>query len=399
MEKIVLHLTEGGTEQDDYSVLARIVGAVSQDHAQLRMLIYEFARTKLRRDLSRQFEAGDWSGIKERLLALEAAIDQVEAEFAHQATPLSSAHSAPEQSAHSALVLPPISQKSVMLGNYDAGGPSSFFPSSTHDGARTVSLSMFSSRDDRDAVARLSKHLRSDFWWPVQLAIAVVLGLAIYAAIDGRSALALLGLHRLDGSASLNAEQLASPGGKSLPAGPEGASRPGIPGVPVPRSYGVYAVSHGQLPIKVPDPRIAISALFSTPSRVHLANGQVQFVVFRRDLASDAPDRVAVRVVAQVVRALTFNAAGKATVTNIEGSWAIRSNAYEMAVAPVPGNPEMIIIRPEHDGFLFPAGRYALVLKGVGYDFTLDGPLSDMAHCLERTDAVNFPVYTECRNR
>jgi hypothetical protein len=66
-------------------------------------------------------------------------------------------------------------------------------------------------------------------------------------------------------------------------------------------------------------------------------------------------------------------------------------------VAPVPDNPEMILIRPEHAEFIFPAGRYALVLKNVAYDFTLDGPIVDAAHCLERTDALNSPIYTECR--
>jgi len=38
-----------------------------------------------------------------------------------------------------------------------------------------------------------------------------------------------------------------------------------------------------------------------------------------------------------------------------------------------------------------------LVLKGVGYDFTVDGATTDIAHCLERTEALNAPVYSECR--
>jgi hypothetical protein len=68
-----------------------------------------------------------------------------------------------------------------------------------------------------------------------------------------------------------------------------------------------------------------------------------------------------------------------------------------MRVAPVPDNPEMILIRPDPPDLVFPAGRYALVIKNVAYDFTLDGPLTDTAHCLERTDALSGPVYTECR--
>ena len=83
MEKIVLRLTEIGTRQDPYSVLSQVVAAVSRDQAQLRMLIYDFARTKLRQDLYPQFVAGDWSGIEKSALALEAAIAQVEADFAN----------------------------------------------------------------------------------------------------------------------------------------------------------------------------------------------------------------------------------------------------------------------------------------------------------------------------
>ncbi len=105
-----------------------------------------------------------------------------------------------------------------------------------------------------------------------------------------------------------------------------------------------------------------------------------------------------VRVVAQVVRALKFDPGGKAITTKVEDAWVIRSNSYQMRVAPVANNPEMILIRPDPSDFAFSPGRYALVLKGVAYDFTLDGPLTDAAHCLERTDALDLPVYTECRS-
>jgi hypothetical protein len=94
---------------------------------------------------------------------------------------------------------------------------------------------------------------------------------------------------------------------------------------------------------------------------------------------------------------LKFDPEGKAITTNVEDAWVVRNNSYQMRVAPVASNPEMILIRPDTPDFALAPGRYALVLKGVGYDFTLDGPLTDSAHCLERTDALNVPVYTECR--
>jgi hypothetical protein len=414
MEKIVLRFTGNGTKQDLYTILDQVVASVSQDQARLRTLVYDFARTKLRQELYPQFVAGDWSAIERSVLALEAAIDQVEADRALNAPSLpfisepALSNEIPEQSPQSALVPHQNLEKSSMMGSYDAQVLSPLPPSSTFEIEHTYSLSNISERDFVHAIARLNDKLQSNFWWSIQLIVAVVLGVAIFAAIDGRSTVPLLGLHRLGGPANStaanvsNGDQTVSPDGKNLAA--KIAARPGMPNIPMPSAYGIYAVSNGQLteldllPIKVPDQRVAISAPISTPSRAHLPIGQLQFVVYRRDLASDAPDRVAVRVVAQVKRALTFDSAGKPTVTKVDDSWVVRGNSYQMRVAPMPDNPEMILIRPEHAEFIFPAGRYALVLKNVAYDFTLDGPITDTAHCLERTDALNVPIYSECRN-
>jgi hypothetical protein len=97
------------------------------------------------------------------------------------------------------------------------------------------------------------------------------------------------------------------------------------------------------------------------------------------------------------MRTLSFDAKGKASTTKVDGEWAVRSNAYQMRVAPMGDNPEMIVIEPESPDFSFPAGRYAMVLQGTAYDFTVAGPITDTAQCLERTDAVDVPVYSECR--
>jgi hypothetical protein len=415
MEKIVLRIAGNGTGQDHYRILDQVVASVSQDQARLRTLVYDFARTKLRQELYPQFVAGDWPAIEKSLRELEAAIDQVEADRVLNA-PLLPPVSDPalsngitQQSPSSALVPLSNSEQPLMMGGYDAEILSPLPHSTTFEIEHTYSLSTNSERDDRHTIALFNEKLQSNFWWSIQLIVAVVLGVAIFAAIDGRSALPLLGLHRLGGPANVtaanvnNGEQPGSPDGKNLAAPAKVLSRPGMPNIPMPSAYGIYAVSNGQLteldllPIKVPDQRIAISSPISTPSRAHLPIGQLQFVVFRRDLASDAPDRVAVRVVAQVARTLTFDPAGKAIVTDVKDTWVVRGSSYQMRVAPVPDNPEMILIRPEHAEFIFPAGRYALVLKNVAYDFTLDGPIVDAAHCLERTDALNSPIYTECR--
>jgi len=67
-------------------------------------------------------------------------------------------------------------------------------------------------------------------------------------------------------------------------------------------------------------------------------------------------------------------------------------------VSPVIEQPEMVLFRPETPDFAFPAGRYALVLKSQAFDFTVSGPITDSAHCLERTEAANGTFYSECRN-
>ncbi len=400
-------------KQDHYSLLARTVEEVSGNHAQLRRFIYEFARVKLRKDLYQQFVEGAWSEIEEQVHRLEDAIDRVEADFAQNAPSLpfnskpESMRATSEQSSHNALVLPPASHEATIVGDDYAHLESAILPSPPYY-SRSSSLRIISETSDSFTNKYLDKHLRSTFWRNVHLIIAVVLGVAIYAASDSETALRLLGLNWFDRSTNTRStnevkkDRTAAVGEQELSSK---ARTTIVPNIPIPTEYGVYAITKGKLteldliPIKVPDQRVAISASFSTPSHTHLPNGPFQFVVFRRDLMNNAPDRVSVRVVAQVTRALTFDSGGNAKIADIDQSWVIRSNSYQMRVAPVADKPEMIVIRPESSSFVLPTGRYALVLKGLAYDFTLDGPITDTAHCLERADTLNTPIYTECRKR
>jgi hypothetical protein len=152
----------------------------------------------------------------------------------------------------------------------------------------------------------------------------------------------------------------------------------------------------GVLPERVPDKRIAMSTPVTQPSRTTVPDGKTRFVLFRRDLADNAPDRVEVRVVARVVRALTFDAKGKPGFSAVTDAWNIRNRAYEFRVRPIAGNPEMLLVQPENADFALPSGRYVLVLKDRGYDFTVAGNVTDVAQCLERTDAANGEFYSEC---
>jgi hypothetical protein len=184
------------------------------------------------------------------------------------------------------------------------------------------------------------------------------------------------------------------------PARPAQPEQPSALPFPLPKTYGVYAGGNGQLteleplPIRIPDARILLSAEIRKPSETIVAGGKLAFVVFRRDLLHSAPRTVSVRVVARVTRAMRF-VNDKPVVTPIEGAWRIRNKGYELRVSPVDGQREMIIIQPDPD-FVFPAGRYALVLNGVGYDFTVPGPVTSPEQCLELAEMLNGTVLSEC---
>jgi hypothetical protein len=399
-----------GQKQDHYqSVLGKMVSAVSQDHAQLRTLIYEFARRKLRKDLFRQFEDGDWHEVERQVSTLEAAIDKIEADFSNTVPRLSfGTEKSPtvdtdEGSAAPLLPLQPISQKELMVGDYSGRGLPTFLSPNSYDIDYPKTITSITEHEQRSPGSRVDKFLHSNFWRTIELFVAVVLGVAVFVAIDGRTAFSFLHSNQLGRSTGAT-EQSASLSNKPPETVPKIPPRSGISDVPLPTAYGVYVLSNGKLnaldllPIKVPDPRIAISASISTPSQVHLPPGPLQFVVYRRDLVNEVPDRVSVRAVAQVMRALTFAPGGKATYATVEPTWVVRSNSYQMSVAPAADSPEMVVIRPDRADFAFPAGRYALVLKKEAYDFTVDGAIHDRAHCLERTDALGGGVYSECPN-
>lgn len=172
---------------------------------------------------------------------------------------------------------------------------------------------------------------------------------------------------------------------------------------PVPTDYGIYALNDGALselqPLveRVPDKRIAMSTPVSEPSRTTVSDGKARFILFRRDLAGNAPERMDVRVVARVVRALTFDAKGKPGYSPVSDAWNIRNTTYEFRVRPIRGYPEMLLVQSDKPDFTLSPGRYILVLKDQGYDFTVAGKMTDPVQCLERTDAANGEFYSECQ--
>ena len=169
-----------------------------------------------------------------------------------------------------------------------------------------------------------------------------------------------------------------------------------------PDSYGVYAVSDGQLtpldalPIRVPDARVSISSTISKPASAPVANGRLSFVVYHRELATSVPETASVRIVAKVMQATAF-VGGKPRPVTVEDTWAVRGGAIDLRIAPVAGNPEMIVVRPADPNFTLSPGRYVLMFRNQAYDFSVAGTVSETAQCLERADMPDGSVFSECR--
>jgi hypothetical protein len=170
----------------------------------------------------------------------------------------------------------------------------------------------------------------------------------------------------------------------------------------LPTAFGVYAISADKLyelevlPGRAPDARVAISAVILTPSRTTLPDGHVKFIVFRRDSATNAADHAEVRVVAKIVRETTFDQAGKPVASKANDSWVIRNILVPYRTAPRKDEPDMYEVQSENPETALAPGRYALVLKGQAYDFSVAGTITDPKQCLERLAATNGQFYSEC---
>jgi hypothetical protein len=194
----------------------------------------------------------------------------------------------------------------------------------------------------------------------------------------------------------------AQPGAQQQKSSEISASAPS--GLPLPSNYGVYAISDGvlnelqTLPIKAPDPRVALSAEITIPSQTILPDGNIVFVLFRRELVNTAPQKIVVRVVARVKSATTVSS-GKTVKAVLGEIWRIRNTSFDFRVSPLNDSREMVAVRPEVADFVFPAGRYALAFGGLAYDFTVAGPITAPAQCLEAFEALNGPIFSECHSK
>jgi hypothetical protein len=393
---------------DYLSVILQAIEKAQNNPAQLRSLIYDLARLSLGKHVLTNYHRFGSDGLQQHVRDLEVAINQAES--------LSQKSDVDSKFEDSLLVARPVEPpEAAAITVRDSFGDSIFADSwtkhelvpsqralaETYRKARPLTEILRPVEIWEPAFGRAAKRTRPDFWWGVQLASAAVIGVAIYAVILVRSDIfSPVGNYSL--ATVPQSVAVASTGPAVLPVGVAPPKAHQSLGFPLPSVYGVYAISAGklyeldQLAIRVPDPRVRISAMISDSSHVTVPNGGVNFIVFRRDLAASAPIDVFVRVVAQVQRDMKFSGDGPPTITKIDGPWAVRSKSYEYRVAPVDDKPEMIVLHAAESDLVLAPGRYVLVLGGQGYDFMVAGEVTDTAHCLERSNVVGGTVYSEC---
>lgn len=382
-------------ELDFALVLARVIGAMSEDPAQLRGAVYELARIKLQREAWHRDPPMDLLEMRRLMLSLDSAIEGVETVYAKH-DELRALQSLDRLIESSGFGPAPMVMGKDHPHVVEAG------PAATWGSELPVVSS--------PKPARSSK-LREGLSWTNVAPF-------MRGAIVGLIALALCGvLGRQFGwferplpqqPAALISQYQKVEAQPAMPVAvaslqPLAPPQQHGPGVPLPSVYGVYAVNAGQLyelqPLvgRVPDPRVMVSSPVRTPSQTILADGNITFIIYRRDIASSVPERVPVRVIAKIVRTMKFTNAGQASLANADDGWAIRNVSHELRIAPLNENSEMLLAKPEDAGFVFSPGRYGLVLKGQAYDFTVAGAPTDRAQCLERIEAANGAFFSECR--
>ena len=360
-------------EIDFALVLSRMITSVSTDPEHLRTTVYELARHKLDEQI-----ASEDPEEKDRLAdALEVAIQGVETHFSRLE---SRALAGPDGSR---LSLP---------------GPASGF------GARPAPLGQQSDEADRGyQFARRKWEFTAPWRYLALLTLVAAVGLAIQQRVN----LAAMLRHNVgpevvvSKTASKPVQAASEP---ASPAQPDTAPAGGTSTVPT--AFGVYAVSDGKLytlemlPGRAPDSRVAISAVISAPSKITLPDRHIKFIVFRRNSATNALERAEVRIIAKIAQAMKFDSAGKPVSTKIDDSgWVIRNISFPYRTAPLKGQPDMYEVLGEDADKPLEPGRYALVLKGEAYDFSVAGEIRDSRQCLESMAAANGAFYTECQKK
>jgi hypothetical protein len=389
-------------QEDPYSVLVNAIASAATDPARLRKLVYAMALQN-RKPAAVREPTPDPVQQATTLLELEEALqfEYAVARIEQHAAELGDDDEGPPELGHLAHGDIPRDRPSATSTEHPTALVTDRLPAFLDPVTRISSgIVEYPSLPRRNV-------LRAGLFSFAQIAVASIAGVAFYAGIAGwvrwdRQSIATPAIastapaHVATSATPQNPETVGSghPQMRQARADAEAA----LP-FPLPMTSGVYAGSDGHiaplqpLPISVPA-GLQMSTEIMEPSRVLVSGNDLKFVVYRRDLAASAPETASVRVVARVARSMTF-VNGTPTMTPVAGTWRVRDKSYQLRISPVEGHPEMLLIEPEA-GFVFPSGRYALMVNRQGYDFTVPGPITAMEQCLEQFQVQNGMVLSEC---
>ncbi|MGY3614232.1 hypothetical protein [Bradyrhizobium sp. USDA 10063] len=367
-------------------ILSARVQSVSTDPTQMRELVYELARIRL----LEQFGHGDVRHSRQTMEVLESAIREVERIFAEQSQDI----------VPSALPAGPGAAKPEFPQAAPSSAPAPPFLARAARSLRAIALpSPFNQSRRTGVFIRLAA---------VFLVLAIV-GAAVFSWPSARPGItALLRPPPPPAPSALPAPREGAPIERPQAVADAPVAPPALtaePRFPLPSTFGVFVLSDGQLqelkvlPGKVPDRRVAISAAIPTPPQTSVPSGDVKFITFRPELGPDSAGPVEVRVVAKVSRTMGVDSTGKAKMTPGGDSWVIRSASFPFKIGPVEDQPKMLLIQPENDSLVLSPGRYVLVVKGIGYDFSVSGQVTDPNQCVERVNAANGAFYSPCPRR
>lgn len=384
---------------DYYSVLREAIEATGDNPADMRRVIYEVARAQLEKKLRAAHPPLSAQAIREEQDALEAAFRLIDAE------------------AGIAEGKPPRAQPGrVASPSTDVDAAAQPFASGSQTGATTsdgfsilppktqpISLEPEVAATDRQSWRPGQQFRNRRIVGTLQVLLAVSVGGVVagaggYALMQAKSGRGEFGLPFLGRSPDQMHMDLA-PGRRMDTASPADLKTEAFQH-PLPTVYGVYALQNAKLTELRPATLFAEQApgalaMVKEPSRVVLPHGQLAFIVFRRSLLSHAPERMAVSIVARVAQEATGGHASPTTAP-VTNQWIIRRAVHELRVAPIKGQPEMVLVRHEQATFELTPGRYALLVADQAFDFLVAGRITDPAHCVERTHSTETIAYTDC---
>lgn len=368
------------TEVEFALVLSRIIDSVENDPEHLRAAVYELARHKLKE----QFGSEEAVDMRQLSNSLEIAIQGVEAFVAKN------------------------NRMEAWLGRPALGLPTPRTLAVTSALQERVSLEAEPVIGVRSEPTYYfaTPRTKSRFTVPWRFALGIAMALVVLFAVKQR--VIEIDILRRGISQSVGSPSASRPTPAQVVSFRERAaafdSLEPPPSPLTPTTYGVFAVSGDRLyeldllPGPAPDIRIAISAAILTPSRTSLPNGHIKFIVYRRDSATSAADRAEIRMVAKIAQEMNFDKSGKPVISKIDDTWVIRNISIPLRTAPKRDHPDMYEVQSEDPNNALTPGRYALVLRGQAYDFSVAGAVTDPKQCLERLEGTNGRFYSECRN-